>query len=69
MEKYALSPAQLLVVDDMKAAVSMARAGNCPIAFAGWGRNDFPEIITEMTALCDYAFATIDELEAFLFEE
>lgn len=69
MAKYDLSPADILIVDDMKAAVSMARSAGAPIAFAGWGRNDFPEIITEMTALCDYAFATIDELEAFLFEE
>lgn len=68
MAKYSLSPADILIVDDMKAAVSMARAADTPIAFAGWGRNDFPEIITEMTALCDYAFQSTDELYRFLFE-
>ena len=68
MEKYPLSPHQLLVVDDMKAAVSMARAGGCPIAFAGWGRTEFPEITAEMTALCDYSFDSTEELEKFLFD-
>ena len=68
MGKYNLSPDQLLVVDDMKAAVSMARAGNCPIAFAGWGRTEFPEITAEMSALCDYAFDSTEKLEKFLFD-
>jgi phosphoglycolate phosphatase/pyrophosphatase PpaX len=68
MEKYDLSPAELLVVDDMKAAVSMARAAGTQIAFAGWGRTDFPEITAEMTALCDYSFYSTEEFEKFLFE-
>lgn len=68
MEKYNLSPAELLVVDDMKAAVSMARSAGTPIAFAGWGRTDFPEITAEMTALCDYSFYSTEEFEKFLFE-
>lgn len=67
--KYGLSPADILVVDDMKAAVSMARAASIHIAFAGWGRIDFPEIKTEMTALCDYAFDSTQALYQFLFEE
>lgn len=67
MEKYNLSPSQILVVDDMKAAVGMARAGGCPIAFAGWGRKDFPQITQEMTALCDYAFDSTESFEKFLF--
>ena len=61
MRKYSLTPAQLLVVDDMKAAVSMARSGGCEIAFAGWGRTEFPEITQEMTALCDYAFDSTEK--------
>ena len=66
--KYGLSPAQMLVVDDMKAAVQMARSGGCPIAFAGWGRTDFPEITEEMTKLCDFAFNSTESLEHFLFD-
>ena len=68
MEKYGLSPAQLLVVDDMKPAVQMARAAGSPIAFAGWGRKDYPEICGQMSRLCDFSFGEISEWEAFLFE-
>lgn len=66
--KYCLSPAQMLVVDDMKAAVQMARSGGCPIAFAGWGRTEFPEITEEMSKLCDFAFDSTESLEHFLFD-
>jgi phosphoglycolate phosphatase/pyrophosphatase PpaX len=67
-EKYGITPDQMLVVDDMKAAVQMARAGGCPIAFAGWGRKEFPEITREMTQLCDYSFSSPAELSKFLFD-
>ncbi len=69
MEKYGLSPAGILVVDDMKAAVPMARAAGCPIAFAGWGRQEFPQITRQMTALCDFAFDSTQALEQFLFAD
>ena len=68
MDKYQLTPEQILVVDDMKAAVQMSRAATCPIAFAGWGRVDFPEISAEMTQLCDYTFFSTENLEKFLFD-
>ena len=69
MKKYNLSPSQLLIVDDMKPACRMARSAGVEIAFAGWGRKDFPKITAEMSGLCDYSFDTIEALEAFLFEE
>ena len=68
MGRYSLSPAQLLVIDDMKAAVGMARAGGCPVAFSGWGRIDFPQIYREMSELCDFSFDSIESLERFLFD-
>lgn len=68
MERYGLSPAQLLVIDDTKAAVGMARAGGCPVAFSGWGRIDFPQIYSEMSELCDFSFDSIESLERFLFD-
>jgi phosphoglycolate phosphatase/pyrophosphatase PpaX len=68
MAKYGFSPAQLLVVDDMKPAVQMAKAAGAPIAFAGWGRKEYPEICGQMSSLCDFTFGQISELEAFLFE-
>ena len=69
MAKYGFAPEQLLMVDDMKFAVAMARNANAPIAFAGWGRKDFPAICEEMTTLCDYAFFTVESFRDFLFVE
>lgn len=69
MEKYHLKPEQILVVDDMKPACQMAEAAGTPIAFAGWGRREFPDITAEMTALCDYSFDSTEKLYRFLFEE
>lgn len=68
MEKYDLSPAQLLVVDDMKPAWEMASKAKVPIAFAAWGRKDYPAIAAEMRALCNFTFDTTEDLERFLFE-
>ena len=67
-DKYGFTPDQMLVVDDMKAAVQMARSGGCPIAFAGWGRTEFPEITREMTQLCDFSFSSPADLAKFLFD-
>jgi hypothetical protein len=47
----------------------MASKAGVPIAFAGWSRADCPEISREMTELCDFAFAEVDSLYRFLFEE
>ena len=68
MATYNLSPGQLLVIDDMKPAVSMARAGGCQIAFAGWGRIEFPQIFEEMSSCCDFTFDSTEKLEKFLFD-
>ena len=68
MKKYGLKPEQLLVVDDLKPAWEMARGAGVPIAFAGWSKQEVPQIVTEMTKLCDYAFSSTEELEKFLFD-
>jgi len=52
----------------MKAAVQMARTGGCPIAFAGWGRKEFPQITQEMTKVCDFSFDSTEKLAKFLFD-
>lgn len=67
MKKYELSPDQLLVVDDMKPACQMARAAGVEIAFAGWGRKEFPEICAEMEKLCDFNFDSTKSFYDFLF--
>lgn len=64
---YGFSSEEILVIDDMKFAVNMAKQAKTPIAFAGWGRKEFPAICEEMTALCDYSFFSVEELEHFLF--
>lgn len=69
MKNHGLSPTQLLVVDDMKPAWEMASKVAVPIAFAAWGRQEYPQIIQEMTRLCDYTFQKTHELYNFLFED
>lgn len=68
MKRYDLLPSQLLVVDDMKPAYEMASAAGVPIAFAAWGRKDYPEIAAEMRRLCNFSFDSTEELEKFLFD-
>jgi phosphoglycolate phosphatase/pyrophosphatase PpaX len=68
MAKYGFSKEELLVMDDMKPAVKMARDAGCAIAFAGWGRREFPAICEEMEQLCDFSFYSTEALEKFLFE-
>ena len=69
MNKYQLSPTDILVVDDMKPAWEMAQKANVEIAFAGWGRQNYPEIMDEMMKLCNYAFHSTKVLSEFLFGE
>ena len=68
MAKYSLTPEQLLVVDDMKPAWEMASKAKVPIAFAAWGRKEYPAIAAEMTTLCDFTFDATEKLKKFLFD-
>lgn len=69
MDRFHIQPEDLLVVDDMKLAWMMANPIGVDIAFAAWGKVDFPELAEEMRSLCDYTFDTTEDLERFLFEE
>lgn len=69
METYHLSPEELIMIDDMKPGVDMARAAGVNVGFAAWGRLDYPEIMAPMEQLCDYTFRNTQELERFLFRE
>lgn len=69
MEKYRLEPKDILVVDDMKLACKMAEPVGIEVAFAAWGKKDFPELAQEMRSLCTWSFDDPRELEKFLFEE
>lgn len=66
-KEFGFTKDQMLVVDDMRPAYEMAQKAGIPIAFAAWGRQDFPEISNEMRTLCDFSFDTVEELEHFLF--
>ena len=68
MRRFALKSEDILVVDDMKLACQMAQPVDIAVAFAGWGKEDFPEIAREMHKLCRYSFDTTTELYRFLFE-
>lgn len=68
MRRYDLKPEQILVVDDMKLACQMAEPVGVAVAFAGWGKADFPDIAREMNELCRYRFNTTEELYRFLFD-
>lgn len=68
MKKYGYTPGELLVVDDMKPAWEMARKVGVCIAFAGWGRREYPQITAEMTRLCDFSFFSTKEFTNFLFD-
>lgn len=69
MARYGFRPEELLVVDDMKLAWMMVQSVGVKIAFAGWGKADFPELAEEMRSICDFTFDSAEELEKFLFEE
>lgn len=68
MRAYSLSPSELLVVDDMKSGFDMAKTRSVPFAWAGWGRQNLPEVAAFMKKHCDFSFATPAELEHFLFD-
>lgn len=69
METYRLSPKDLIMIDDMKPGVDMARAAGVQAGFAAWGRLDYPEIMVPMEQISDYTFRNTQELEKFLFRE
>ena len=67
-KQYGIDPEDILVVDDMKFAVEMARNAGCPIAFAGWSRKEFPELCREMETVCDHSLFSMEEFRNFLFK-
>lgn len=68
MEHCALSPSQILIVDDLKMGYDMASSAGVPIAFAAWGRQACPEIMAQMRRICDFSFDSAAQLEKFLFD-
>ncbi len=67
MEKYGLSPEEILVVDDLKPGYDMARAAGVHIAAAGWAHN-VPEISSFMRENCEYFCESVEDLRKALFD-
>ena len=68
MKRDQLKPSDLLVVDDMKLAWQMANPLGVDIAFAAWGKQEFPQLSEEMRKICNFTFHSPKELEKFLFD-
>ena len=66
MEKYSLSPSEVLVVDDLKPGFDMARGAGCDFAAAGWAY-DVPEIADFMKKNCDFYLPCVNALWELLF--
>ena len=65
MERYSLSPSEILVVDDLKPGYDMARAAGVDFAAAGWAY-DVPEIEDFMRENCDYYLKSVSDLALLL---
>ena len=68
MSRFHLKPEEILVVDDMKLACTMAQPLGVQVAYAGWDDMGVPELREEMEKLCAWSFHSTEELEKFLFD-
>lgn len=59
-------PSQLLMVDDMKPGLEMARTAGIDFAASGWGYQ-IPSIETYMRQNADYYLSAVSDLEKILF--
>lgn len=67
MRQYCLTPADLLMVDDLKPGYDMARACGVQFACAGWS-HQYQNIIDFMRKNSDVYLETTAELENFVFD-
>ncbi len=67
MDKYGLRPDEILIIDDLKPGLDMARAAGVPFAAACWCF-DIPENEEYMRANADYVFKSVEELRAHCFD-
>ena len=66
LEATGLSREDVLVVDDLKPGVEMAKAAGVSVAAAGWGHS-IPSIRAAMEEICDMWLPDISSLRAHLF--
>ena len=67
-KKLALSPSDILVLDDMSLGLTMARRGGASFAWAGWSETA-PVVGDFMRAHADYTFDTPQALRDFLIAD
>lgn len=65
MKKYNLKPEEILVIDDLKPGLVMAKAAGVPFAAACWCF-DIPENEKYMRENADFVFKTVEELKRHL---
>lgn len=66
MEKYGLKPEEVLVIDDLKPGIDMAKAAGVASAAAGWCF-DIPENEKYMRANADFYLKTVADLKQLCF--
>lgn len=66
MKEFSLSSDEILVVDDLKPGLDMARSCKTAFAGAGWS-HVIPEIKDYMKLNADYYFSTVDAFKEFIF--
>ncbi|NQU63317.1 MAG: HAD family hydrolase [SAR324 cluster bacterium] len=67
LERFNLKEDEVLIVDDLKPGVEMARASGVPIAAAGWG-HQIPEIKSYMEANCLAYLTDIEEMREMILQ-
>ncbi|MDC7228615.1 MAG: HAD hydrolase-like protein [Spirochaetales bacterium] len=63
--KYGIEPSDMIMVDDLKPGLEMAKNAGIKIIGAGWGQK-VPEIEKYMREHCDYYFAEVSQLAEFI---
>ena len=67
MKQFHLKNSEILVVDDLKPGLVMARSCDVDFACAGWSHL-IPSIQEYMQLHSDYYFKNINDLSKFIFE-
>ncbi len=66
LKKFHLNPEEVLIIDDLRPAISMARESGVAIGAAGWGIL-VPEITAYMKKYSNFYFKTVDDVRELLF--
>ncbi|MDC7127142.1 MAG: HAD hydrolase-like protein [Spirochaetales bacterium] len=65
IDKYKIIPSEILMVDDLKPGLTMAKNSGIDIAGAGWG-HDVPQVREYMQEHCNYYFDSIEGLSELI---